>query len=305
MMSEDKYDNYTDDDFLADLNAYADQRDAEQAEDNDELKQHLGEMVGGFLGVWWYLRAFSAASSRNIRTYAAVADKQAKLTAWEMADEQIKQEHPHYQSKVIIMNEFGACKVCLPYLGNYYSMDEAKSLVPFHYNCRCTIRRITKDFDAAMAGAIVAEAQAKHKEQQEHDQPALDFISDIPDNILMSQNKHVLESNDYRPGKSYLAEDLYTKVPGTKNRYDYTKLQELFDKSKATLLYTPTFNLDGTVKTLQAVATFDRIVGYVINKDGTIQATNQLKVHYKKSSKMQNGYHFVPKINTEWGKEND
>lgn len=155
-MSEDKYDNYTDDDFLADLNAYADQRDAEQAEDNAELKQHLSEMVGGFFGVWWYLRAFSAASSRNIRTYAAVADKQAKLTAWETADEQIKQEYPHYQSKVTIMNEFGACSKCLPYLGNDYTLAEAKSLVPFHYNCRCTIVRDTSDFDIIMTGTATA-----------------------------------------------------------------------------------------------------------------------------------------------------
>src|SRR5699024_2807157 len=155
-MSEDKYDNYTNDDFLADLNAYADQRDAEQAEDNAELKQHLGEMVGGFLGVWWYLRAFGAASSRNIRTYAAVADKQAKLTAWETADEQINQEHPHYQSKVTIMNEFGACSRCLPYLGNEYTLSEAKSLVPFHYNCRCTIVRDTSDFDVMTAGTATA-----------------------------------------------------------------------------------------------------------------------------------------------------
>lgn len=156
MMSEDKYDNYTDDDFLADLNAYADQRDAEQAEDNAELKQHLGEMVGGFLGVWWYLRAFGAASSRNIRTYAAVADKQAKLTAWETADDQINQEHPHYQSKVTIMNGFGACSKCLPYLGNDYTLAEAKSLVPFHYNCRCTIVRDTSDFDVMTAGTATA-----------------------------------------------------------------------------------------------------------------------------------------------------
>ena len=157
-MSEDKYDNYTDDDFLADLNAYADQRDAEQAEDNAELKQHLGEMVGGFLGVWWYLRAFSAASSRNIRTYAAVADKQAKLTAWETADDQMNQDHPHYQSKVTIMNEFGACSRCLPYLGNDYTLAEAKSLVPFHYNCRCTIVRDTSDFDSVIAGVTLGTA---------------------------------------------------------------------------------------------------------------------------------------------------
>ncbi|KAA8440437.1 hypothetical protein FKV75_03870 [Weissella paramesenteroides] len=155
-MSEDKYDNYIDDDFLADLNAYAEKRDAEQAEDNAELKQHLGEMVGGFLGVWWYLRAFGAASSRNIRTYAAVADKQAKLTAWETADDQMNQEHPHYQSKVTIMNEFGACSRCLPYLGDDYTLVEAKSLVPFHYNCRCTIVRDTSDFDVMTAGTATA-----------------------------------------------------------------------------------------------------------------------------------------------------
>lgn len=164
-MSEDKYDNYTDDDFLADLNAYADQRDAEQAEDNAELKQHLGEMVGGFLGVWWYLRAFGATSSRNIRTYAAVADKQAKLTAWETADDQINQEHPHYQSKVTIMNEFGACSKCLPYLGNDYTLAEAKSLVPFHYNCRCTIVRDTSDFDYVIAGTAAGLLTRKGNDQ--------------------------------------------------------------------------------------------------------------------------------------------
>ena len=155
-MSEDKYDNYTDDDFLADLNAYADQRDAEQAEDNAELKQHLGEMVGGFLGVWWYLRAFGAASSRNIRTYAAVADREAKLTAWSNAESDVKAEHPHYQTKAIIVNEFGACSRCLPYLGNEYTLSEAKSLVPFHYNCRCTIVRDTSDFDVMTASTATA-----------------------------------------------------------------------------------------------------------------------------------------------------
>lgn len=155
-MSEDKYDNYTDDDFLADLNAYADKRDAEQAEDNAELKQHSGEMVGGFLGVWWYLRAFGADSSRNIRTYAAVADREAKLTAWSNAESDVKAEHPHYQTKAIIVNEFGACSRCLPYLGNEYTLSEAKSLVPFHYNCRCTIVRDTSDFDVMTAGTATA-----------------------------------------------------------------------------------------------------------------------------------------------------
>jgi len=181
VMSEDKYDNYTDDDFLADLNAYADQRDAEQAEDNAELKQHLGEMVGGFLGVWWYLRAFSATASRNIRTYAAVADKQAKLTAWKTADEQIEQEHPHYQSKVTIMNEFGACSKCLPYLGNDYTLAEAKSLVPFHYNCRCTIVRDTSDFDSVIAGVTTAVAQSEQSKQDAADESRVADMIEIGD----------------------------------------------------------------------------------------------------------------------------
>lgn len=180
-MSEDKYDNYTDDDLLADLNAYADQRDAEQAEDNAELKQHLGEMVGGFLGVWWYLRAFSATASRNIRTYAAVADKQAKLTAWKTADEQIEQEHPHYQSKVTIMNEFGACSKCLPYLGNDYTLAEAKSLVPFHYNCRCTIVRDTSDFDSVIAGVTTAVAQSEQSKQDAADESRVADMIEIGD----------------------------------------------------------------------------------------------------------------------------
>ena len=192
-MSEDKYDNYTDDDFLADLNAYADQRDAEQAEDNAELKQHLGEMVGGFLGVWWYLRAFSAASSRNIRTYAAVADKQAKLTAWETADDQMNQEHPHHQSKVTIMNEFGACSRCLPYLGNDYTLAEAKSLVPFHYNCRCTIVRDTSDFDSVIAGVTLGTATELARYQGKLGKPIDDNdISELKNYFSIDDNDIVL-----------------------------------------------------------------------------------------------------------------
>lgn len=192
-MSEDKYDNYTDDDFLADLNAYADKRDAEQAEDNAELKQHLGEMVGGFLGVWWYLRAFSAASSRNIRTYAAVADKQAKLTAWETADDQMNQEHPHHQSKVTIMNEFGACSRCLPYLGNDYTLAEAKSLVPFHYNCRCTIVRDTSDFDSVIAGVTLGTATELARYQGKLGKPIDDNdISELKNYFSIDDNDIVL-----------------------------------------------------------------------------------------------------------------
>ena len=203
-MSEDKYDNYTDDDFLADLNTYADQRDAEQVEDNAELKQHLGEMVGGFLGVWWYLRAFGAASSRNIRTYAAVADKQAKLTAWETADDQIKQEHPHYQSKVTIMNEFGACSKCLPYLGNDYTLAEAKSLVPFHYNCRCTIVRDTSDFDSVTAGVVLGTTTELTRYQGRVGKPVndndvnelLDYFSIDNDEITLLRGADVDERLD-------------------------------------------------------------------------------------------------------------
>ncbi|MDF8368857.1 hypothetical protein G9403_03625 [Weissella paramesenteroides] len=192
-MSEDKYDNYTDDDFLADLNAYADKRDAEQAEDNAELKQHLGEMVGGFLGVWWYLRAFSAASSRNIRTYAAVADKQTKLTAWETADDQMNQEHPHHQSKVTIMNEFGACSRCLPYLGNDYTLAEAKSLVPFHYNCRCTIVRDTSDFDSVIAGVTLGTATELARYQGKLGKPIDDNdISELKNYFSIDDNDIVL-----------------------------------------------------------------------------------------------------------------
>ena len=192
-MSEDKYDNYTDDDFLADLNTYADQRDAEQVEDNAELKQHLGEMVGGFLGVWWYLRAFGAASSRNIRTYAAVADKQAKLTAWETADDQMNQDHPHYQSKVTIMNEFGACSRCLPYLGNDYTLAEAKSLVPFHYNCRCTIVRDTSDFDSVIAGVTLGTATELARYQGKLGKPIDDNdISELKNYFSIDDNDIVL-----------------------------------------------------------------------------------------------------------------
>lgn len=201
-MNDDKYENVTDDDFLADLNAYADQRDAEQAEDNAELKQHLGEMVGGFLGVWWYLRAFGAASSRNIRTYAAAADKQAKLTAWEKADEQIKQEHPHYQSKVTIMNEFGACSKCLPYLGTDYTLAEAKILVPFHYNCRCTIVRDTSDFDSVIAGVATAVAQSEKSKQDDADEAR------VADMIEIGNLSPLTTKQDYVDMRKRLQEEI-------------------------------------------------------------------------------------------------
>lgn len=203
-MSEDKYDNYTDDDFLVDLNAYADQRDAEQAEDNAELKQHLGEMVGGFLGVWWYLRAFGAASSRNIRTYAAVADKKAKLTAWETADDQINQEHPHFQSKVTIMNEFGACSKCLPYLGNEYTLAEAKSLVPFHYNCRCTIVRVkdTLSDDLPIATGIAVASKSRKDEDEDGIIDLTDYVPEV-EPTTYSEHKPMLKSKPGTAIKTY------------------------------------------------------------------------------------------------------
>lgn len=110
----------------------------------------------------------------------------------------------------------------------------------------------------------------------------MNFINDIPDNILMSQNKQVLESNDYRPGKSYLADDLYTKVPGTKNRYDYTKLQELYELNKANAIHNIVRDPEGNILFVKSVITTGRIVGYVKGKDGKISATNQLTIHYKK-----------------------
>ncbi len=114
----------------------------------------------------------------------------------------------------------------------------------------------------------------------------------------MSQNKHVfLESNDYRPGKSYLADNLYARIPGTKNRFAYSELQKLYNSNKLTMKFEKITVTDGTLKTVRALITTDRIVGFIINKDGTINPTNQLTVHYKKSGKTQGDYHFVPKLN--------
>lgn len=39
-----------------------------------------------------------------------------------------------------IINEFGACDECLPYIGKTMSVDDACDLLPIHPNCRCEVR---------------------------------------------------------------------------------------------------------------------------------------------------------------------
>ena len=80
-MDED-YENYTDDDYVDELKQYAQDIKSEQAQDEAERRKQLAEMVGGYMGLWWYLRSFSSSTARNIRTYAAVADREAKIEAW-------------------------------------------------------------------------------------------------------------------------------------------------------------------------------------------------------------------------------
>ena len=130
------------------------------------------------------------------------------------------------------------------------------------------------------------------------------FIDEIPNKIIDSQNKHVPISNDFREGKSYLSDDMYKLVPGTKNKFDYSQLQMLYNRFKGKANYYPVYKDDGSIDSLTAVITTDRTVGYVVDKDGTVHATNQLTVHYRHDKK-DNGYHLVPKKNLNGGWHDD
>lgn len=150
-MADNDYENYSDDDYLAELKDYVDAAKKEKEQDEAERRKQLAEMVGGYMGLWWYLRSFSASAARNIRTYAAIADREAKVAAWKSADDrerELSQYHDLSGSKdqqVMIINEFGACQYCLPYVGKTYSLGDAQTLVPFHPNCRCTLVRVEDD----------------------------------------------------------------------------------------------------------------------------------------------------------------
>ena len=114
-MADNDYENYSDDDYLAELKDYVDAAKKEKEQDEAERRKQLAEMVGGYMGLWWYLRSFSASAARNIRTYAAIADREAKVAAWKSADDR-ERELSQYRDlpgstdqQVMIINEFGAC----------------------------------------------------------------------------------------------------------------------------------------------------------------------------------------------------
>lgn len=165
-MADNDYENYSDDDYLAELKDYVDAAKKEKEQDEAERRNQLAEMVGGYMGLWWYLRSFSASTARNIRTYAAIADREAKVAAWKSAADREK-ELSQYRDlpgrkdqQVMIVNEFGACWYCLPYVGKTYSLGDAQTLVPFHPNCRCTLVRVEDEQlsdNNLMAGIVSSE----------------------------------------------------------------------------------------------------------------------------------------------------
>ena len=186
-MDED-YENYTDDDYVDELKQYAQDNKSEQAQDEAERRKQLAEMVGGYMGLWWYLRSFSSSTARNIRTYAAVADREAKIEAWTngtpedsksaklsaAAEERAKKLAPFRDlpgskdQKVMLVNEFGACAVCAPYVGKVYTLEEAQELVPFHPNCRCTLVRVeSNEANSLLVGATATLMTRKESENPE------------------------------------------------------------------------------------------------------------------------------------------
>lgn len=196
-MDED-YENYTDDDYVDELKQYAQDIKSEQAQDEAERRKQLAEMVGGYMGLWWYLRSFSSSTARNIRTYAAVADREAKIEAWTngtpedsksaklsaAAEERAKKLAPFRDlpgskdQQVMLINEFGACAVCAPYVGKTYTLEEAQELVPFHPNCRCTLVRVTEQddkFQMITSGAIGETAMRIKQDDDEPDQEEYDY----------------------------------------------------------------------------------------------------------------------------------
>lgn len=187
-MADNDYENYSDDDYLAELKDYVDAAKKEKEKDEAERRNQLAEMVGGYMGLWWYLRSFSASTARNIRTYAAIADREAKAAAWKSAADREK-ELSQYRDlpgskdqQVMIINEFGACQYCLPYVGKTYSLGDAQTLVPFHPNCRCTLVRVEDDSkpDLSFFGGILAGTQIGNDVNSDDDYENIDQEPEEP-----------------------------------------------------------------------------------------------------------------------------
>ena len=187
-MADNDYENYSDDDYLAELKDYVDAAKKEKEQDEAERRKQLAEMVGGYMGLWWYLRSFSASAARNIRTYAAIADREAKVAAWKSADDR-ERELSQYRDlpgskdqQVMIINEFGACQYCLPYVGKTYSLGDAQTLVPFHPNCRCTLVRVEDDSkpDLSFFGGILAGTQIGNDVNSDDDYENIDQEPEEP-----------------------------------------------------------------------------------------------------------------------------
>ena len=187
-MADIDYENYSDDDYLAELKDYVDAAKKEKEQDEAERRKQLAEMVGGYMGLWWYLRSFSASAARNIRTYAAIADREAKVAAWKSADDR-ERELSQYRDlpgskdqQVMIINEFGACQYCLPYVGKTYSLGDAQTLVPFHPNCRCTLVRVEDDSkpDLSFFGGILAGTQIGNDVNSDDDYENIDQEPEEP-----------------------------------------------------------------------------------------------------------------------------
>lgn len=187
-MADNDYENYSDDDYLAELKDYVDAAKKEKEQDEAERRKQLAEMVGCYMGLWWYLRSFSASAARNIRTYAAIADREAKVAAWKSADDR-ERELSQYRDlpgskdqQVMIINEFGACQYCLPYVGKTYSLGDAQTLVPFHQNCRCTLVRAEDDSkpDLSFFGGILAGTQIGNDVNSDDDYENIDQEPEEP-----------------------------------------------------------------------------------------------------------------------------
>lgn len=187
-MADNDYENYSDDDYLAELKDYVDAAKKEKEQDEAERRKQLAEMVGGYMGLWWYLRSFSASAARNIRTYAAIADREAKVTAWKSAaarDKGLSQYRDlpgRKDQQVMIINEFSACQYCLPYVGKTYSLGDAQTLVPFHPNCRCTLVRVEDDSkpDLSFFGGILAGTQIGNDVNSDDDYENIDQEPEEP-----------------------------------------------------------------------------------------------------------------------------
>ena len=290
-MNEDEYENYTDDDYLAELQAYVADSKKEREQDEAERHEQLADMVGGFLGVWWYMRSFSAATSRNIRTYAAVADREAKVKAW--------QDSGNSKQKVRIINEFGACPKCLPFVGGVYPLEDAYDLVPFHYNCRCTFVHIENDSsgnkfkDVALVSGLET-AKAKLSTGKENDITdeelqllAMDYVKDFPDKVVPAQNRHIPGSENYKLGKSILDPKLYKKIKN--NSFDYSEIEKLYNEYKGTGHFKVRFDRKNhKINNVQETINTNKIIGIDVKGDVPYAATG-FKIHY--SAK---GYHIVP-----------